>query len=59
MVMDVMDMDLQALMRSGQALSEQHVQFFMAQILSALECIHDVCVVFLVVFFSSSEETLI
>jgi serine/threonine protein kinase len=45
MVMDVMDMDLQALMRSGQALSEQHVQFFMAQILSALECIHDAGVI--------------
>lgn len=45
MVMDIMDMDLQALLRSGQNISEQHVQFFMAQILSALECIHEAGVI--------------
>eukprot|EP00667_Euglena_gracilis_P006090 EG_transcript_6143 len=45
MVMDVMDMDLQALLRSGQGITEQHVQFFMAQILSALECIHEAGVI--------------
>jgi serine/threonine protein kinase len=32
-------------MRSGQGISEQHIQFFMAQILSALECIHEAGVI--------------
>eukprot|EP00906_Rhabdomonas_costata_P022888 RCo032954 len=39
-VMDIMDMDLHALLRSGQPLTEQHVKFFAVQILAALDCIH-------------------
>ena len=43
MVLDIMDMDLHALMKSGQTFTTQHIQFFLAQILSALENVHAVC----------------
>ena len=39
-VMDIMDTDLKAVLRSGQKLSEAHIQFFIYQALRALKVIH-------------------
>jgi mitogen-activated protein kinase 1/3 len=39
-VMDVMETDLKAILKSGQQITEQHVQFFIYQILRGLDCIH-------------------
>lgn len=39
-VMDIMDTDLRAVLRSGQKLSEAHIQFFIYQALRALKVIH-------------------
>ena len=39
-VMEIMDTDLRAVLKSGQRLSDQHVQFFVYQALRALHVIH-------------------
>jgi serine/threonine protein kinase len=44
-VMDIMDTDLRAVLRSGQKLSDAHIQFFIYQALRALKVIHSAGVV--------------
>lgn len=44
-VMDIMDTDLRAVLRSGQKLSDAHIQFFIYQALRALKVIHTAGVV--------------
>lgn len=44
-VMDIMDTDLRAVLRSGQKLSDAHIQFFLYQALRALKVIHHAGVV--------------
>jgi mitogen-activated protein kinase 1/3 len=44
-VMDIMDTDLRAVLRSGQKLSDAHIQFFVYQALRALKVIHTAGVV--------------
>lgn len=39
-IMDVMETDLKAVVKSGQEITESHVQYFVYQILRGLDCIH-------------------
>jgi len=39
-VMDIMETDLKAILKSGQEITESHVQYFIYQILRGLDCIH-------------------
>eukprot|EP01012_Entosiphon_sulcatum_P025269 TRINITY_DN30587_c0_g1_i1.p1 TRINITY_DN30587_c0_g1~~TRINITY_DN30587_c0_g1_i1.p1 ORF type:complete len:431 (-),score=66.50 TRINITY_DN30587_c0_g1_i1:4-1296(-) len=39
-VMDIMETDLKSILKSGQPISESHVQYFTYQILRGLDCIH-------------------
>eukprot|EP01013_Petalomonas_cantuscygni_P013023 TRINITY_DN2713_c0_g1_i2.p1 TRINITY_DN2713_c0_g1~~TRINITY_DN2713_c0_g1_i2.p1 ORF type:complete len:344 (-),score=62.54 TRINITY_DN2713_c0_g1_i2:254-1285(-) len=41
LVTDLMDTDLQSIIRSGQPLSEDHISFFMFQVFLALKALHD------------------
>eukprot|EP00668_Euglena_longa_P028927 GGOE01036261.1.p1 GENE.GGOE01036261.1~~GGOE01036261.1.p1 ORF type:complete len:413 (+),score=93.13 GGOE01036261.1:82-1320(+) len=39
-MMDIMETDLKAILKSGQEITESHVQYFIYQILRGLDCIH-------------------
>jgi mitogen-activated protein kinase 1/3 len=39
-IMDIMETDLKAILKSGQEITESHVQYFIYQILRGLDCIH-------------------
>ena len=43
-VFEIMETDLAQIIRSSQALKDQHIQYFMHQIMLALEYIHDLCI---------------
>ena len=44
-IMDIMETDLKAILKSGQDISESHVQYFIYQVLRGLDCIHKASVI--------------